>query len=209
MYKKLFCIFMFLTFVLTPIQASETKTGVRIEVVEQQYTSAGVLLDVSISFGDTALYNEQVYFSYHLVSENGEMLRFENERLPISLQQDGTADIDIQIDCAQFLELEGHQTAWIQFDLVDQQNVYWFRDRGLVAGEGAQVLFDRSLLAQIEPEQVPPADSSAEPVQDAQPRVEIISVILNAAAWAILIVCLCWAGRRKARRRPTNSKEGV
>ena len=182
-----------------PPAAGAVQGGVSFSVTSQNYTTAGVILGVQIIFSDPSLYNDQIYFSYHMVSEAGETLKYENDRYPISLQPDGTADIEFSIACGQFPELEGNQTAWIQFDLVDQQNVYWFRDRGLVTEEGAQVLFDRSLLSPAESQQVSPEEVPLQ--EDEQPRVEMISVALNAAAWVLSIVCLYLAGRRKARKR--------
>ena len=185
-----------------PPAAGAVQGDVSFLVTSQNYTPAGVILGVQIIFRDPSLYNDKVYFSYHMVSESGETLRYENDRYPISLQADGTADIELSIACGQFPELEGKQTAWIQFDLVDQQNVYWFRDRGLVTEEGAQVLFDRSLLPPAESQQVSPEGIPSQ--ENEEPHVEVVPVVLNVAAWGLLIVCLCLTSRGKAKRRTTN-----
>lgn len=159
---------------------------VTIILKKADYTASGMDFEIELTFKDTSLYNESVFLSYHVLDEQGNMLRFENERFPVDLSGERAEPLDIHVDIASFPEMENIETAWIQFDLVDSENAYWFSDEGLLDSENTSVLFDRARLRN-------------EQLQNASPVVDIPAVILNAAAWIGLLCCI-WKmrfGRKK------------
>ena len=197
MLKKLYIILMMIGFTTYPAFALDSQ-GVLVTLESQVYTAEGMLVDVSLKFEDTSLYHDDVLFSYHILDANGEILRYENERQTIAMQQDGTADIQMMINCAAMPELDGVDIAQVQFDLVDQTNVYWFSDRGLV-----QLTNDTPVLFQQD--QLLAAASAAENASVAQDpqtekKFEPVSIVLNALAWiGLLALLICYRRKKKGR----------
>ncbi len=135
------CICLFLVICCTLAQAAEPQ--VLIETGAMTYTDTGFAVDVTVKFEDMSLYNDQVYLSYHIVDENGGELLFENQRVPVDLEAEF---MTMHVDCANLEELADRETAIIQFDLVDQRNVYWFSANSNISFQAASVVFDRGLL---------------------------------------------------------------
>lgn len=147
------------------------------------YSESIFFVDVSVSFHDRALYNEQVYLSYHIVDENGEMLGYENQRLPLSLDETGNAWMTVGIDASTIPAARDGTEVWIQFDLVDEQNIYWFSGNTAISFQEAQIKCDYSLLS------LPPIE---EDESQAVAEVPVVSVVLNCMMWVLLIVLFLW-----------------
>ena len=168
---------------------AESTVGVKILSGTQTYTHEGFTVPVTIEFVDAQLYNEDVYFSYHVLAEDGSILRYENERIPLSLEN-GKTTIELNVQCLAIPELESVDTAQIQFDLVDQKNVYWLRDRGLI--EEKPILFERSKLQGNE---VYKQDSSLK--QSDKAASEQISIALNGIVWLAIVIGIVYCYRRR------------
>lgn len=153
---------------------------VTIETGASSYSESMFFVDVTVSFNDVALYNEQVYLSYHIVDGSGEILVYENQRLPLSLDETGSAWTTVCIDAATVPAAADGTKIWIQFDLVDEQNVYWFSGNTAIDFQEARIEYDSSLL-------LPPL--AEEETQEA-PDVPVVSVVLNGIMWVALIVLL-------------------
>jgi len=78
---------------------------------------------VTVRFHRQELYNEGVKLSWHIYSESGELLVFENERCPLAVEN-GEAEIPLKIEMPPL----DTQSAVVRFDLVDEENVYWFSE---------------------------------------------------------------------------------
>ncbi len=104
--------------------AQETKhSDVQIAISEPTYGGSRMTAEATVTFNDLTLYNESIYFSYHIESDNGEVLVFENPRYPVVLNEQGVGTIPFEISYA---SLPQEEKLNICFDLVDQENVYWF-----------------------------------------------------------------------------------
>ena len=201
MFKKL-CVVMLLVLCMTQT-AWATGESVTITPDIQTYTSDGMIVPLTISFSDMGLYNEEVYFSYHILAEDGSILRYENERIPLSLEN-GEARLEIYIPCASFSELEAVELAQIQFDLVDQKNVYWFSDRGYLEAEPVQ--FERkNLLTEAVQGENEISEVSDELISETQMQTgksQIASILLNAVAWlAVVSGFIYWYRGKKAHQK--------
>lgn len=184
---------------------SATVLGVELSPGAQLYTEDGVLVDINLTFQDPQLYSENVYLSYRILDETGEILVSENPRTPIKLKEDGTAFVTVEISCADLPELQGVSVAKIQFDLVDQANEYWFSDQGLLHWTGDEVCFDRSLLGtglvpmgntNASEEENISDDTASTEKRDFDPVV----VVLNILVWGgIILVALKKVMRNKRR----------
>lgn len=159
------------------------------------YAQSQFFVDVTVVFFDEALYNEQVYLSYHILDSDGEMLAFENQRLPMSLDEDGCAWMTVAIDAVAMPETANGPVARIQFDLVDEQNFYWFLDNTAISFQAAQIECDSSLLTP------PPA------VQDT-PETSVVSVALNCMVWVVLAILLFRYVRKAKGVRGANASVG-
>lgn len=160
---------------------------VTIETGAMTYSEVGFAVDVTVKFEDMSLYNDQVYLSYHIVDEDGGELLFENQRIPVNLE---AAFATIYVDCANLEELADRETAVIQFDLVDQKNIYWFSQKMDIAFQSTSVVFDRALLRTSgSSEQTGDIDYPAEVPTDT--ASSILSIMINLAAWVLLVVLIC------------------
>lgn len=205
MFKKL-CVVVLLVLCMTQTVWA-TESGVTITPDTQTYTSDGMIVPITISFSDMGLYNEEVYFSYHILAEDGSILRYENERIPLSLEN-GVARLEVYIPCASFPELEAVELARIQFDLVDQRNVYWFSDRGYLEASGEYVQFERGNLLtealQGENETSEANDGLVSQTQMQTGKSQLASIFLNAVAWfAVAGGFIYWHRRKKDHKKST------
>ena len=203
MFKKI-CVVVLLVLCMTQTVWA-TESGVTITPDTQTYTSDGMIVPITISFSDMGLYNEEVYFSYHVLAEDGSILRYENERIPLSLEN-GVARLEVYIPCASFPELEAVELARIQFDLVDQRNVYWFSDRGYLEASGEYVQFERENLItealQGENETSEVRDERISQTQMQTGKSQIASILLNAVAWfAVAGGFIYWYRRKKDHKK--------
>lgn len=103
-----------------------------------------ITVNARVTFNDPSLYNEGVKISYKLYSPDMEPLATENERYPLEFNgQTGRAVLDLKLSDVR--EASGYDEMIIIFDLVDEKNVYWFKDSDLVdlKQETVRYKFDR------------------------------------------------------------------
>lgn len=93
----------------------------QVQQVEQMVSG-----EVTISTIDPTLFHDQIKLSWHIYDETGNDLVYENERIPVTLGDGQTVTIPVKIDLS-VLALPP-QKITIQFDLVDEENLFWFAD---------------------------------------------------------------------------------
>lgn len=96
------------------------------------------------------LYNENVKLSYHIEDVNGNMLVFENERISVSGMQ-LPAEVPIRIDLNGLFAETGISQAVVCFDLVDEENVYWFDNNPERSCEFDKIVLDNSSIVSEKP----------------------------------------------------------
>lgn len=117
-----------------PAKAADTAdVALYADVAQSLQTLEGT---VTVQFHRQELYNEGVKLSWHIYSDGGELLVFENERYPLAVEN-GTAVVPVKIELPQ---LEAG-SAVIRFDLVDEENVYWFSDSPALTMQQDEVHF--------------------------------------------------------------------
>lgn len=85
-------------------------------------------IKADVTFNDTALLNSGLKLSYHLLDKNGAMLVFENERIPLDSQQ-AHQTVDLTINTNELYDISGGaDSVVVSFDIVDENNVFWFSD---------------------------------------------------------------------------------
>lgn len=123
-----------LCFASMPAKAEDTAdVALYADVAQNLQTLEGT---VTVQFHRQELYNEGVKLSWHIYSDSGELLVFENERYPLAVEN-GTAVVPVKIELPQ---LEAG-SAVIRFDLVDEENVYWFSDSPALTMQQDEVHF--------------------------------------------------------------------
>ncbi len=180
------CFWVFLMICSTAAYAEEAQ--VIIETGAMTYFDTGFAVDVTVTFKDTSLYNEQVYLSYHVVDENGECLIYENQRLPF---YPDAAFTTVYVEWTSIEAIADRSTAVIQFDLVDEANVYWFSENSDIIFQTASVVFDRETLL---PGALPVSENNEEKASDTSNISTLFSAAINAAIWiAILFLIYLFA----------------
>lgn len=107
------------------------------------YTDAYFLVDVTVSFEDMELYNDSIRLSYHAVSAEGQDIAFENQRIPVVLGEGNSMTCTVAVDMAGFPE---GTDAYLKFDLVDEENGFWFSYNPEVSFVGGEVLCNKANL---------------------------------------------------------------
>lgn len=91
------------------------------EVYEKEFAA-----EVQVVFYNQNFYNDKVFLSYHVLQEKEdgttEVLQFENQRITLVLDESGTASVTLQVA----LEKQKEKGIYIEFDLVDENNAFWF-----------------------------------------------------------------------------------
>lgn len=186
MVKKL-CCFLLLCSMFFVQTAFAATTGVTVTPGAQLYLEDGFLVDVNITFEDTSLYSEQVYLAYRIVDQSGESVVTESPRTPITLKEDGTAFVTVEVSSAAVPELLNIETGELIFDFVDQENEYWFTDRNLVEYVGEPVVFERAKLGSglVQEAGTEPRGATEQGMAAA---IDPLSMALNGIVWIGLVV---------------------
>lgn len=102
---------------------SEDTAQVSVLVDEISYSITHVTVTVTVKFEDESLYNRNVYLSFHSYDVNDELMEFENQRIPVTLDKNNEMRYAFVISMNTYPE---NTDVSLQFDLVDQGNVFWF-----------------------------------------------------------------------------------
>ena len=208
---KRVCCFLVLCGMLLMQTAYATTAGVTVTPGAQLYSEDSLLVDLNITFADISLYSDQVYLAYRIVDQAGELVVTESPRTPITLKEDGTAFVTVDVSTIAVPELLNIETGELIFDFVDQENGYWFSDRDLVEYVGEPVIFERAKLGTglvqeegIQPVQPAEQEQPIEPEQTTEQSVaaaiDPISVVLNVLVWVGLVVVLFKSGVLKKKK---------
>lgn len=99
--------------------------------------------DVEVTFRDMSLYNENIKLSYHLYDGEGNLLVFENPRLPLTMEGN-VARMKLDVDLTAGEYSSHYKNLVVQYDLVDEENLYWAKDNQTIRVSFAQSVYDGS-----------------------------------------------------------------
>lgn len=95
---------------------------------------------VRVRFLNKDYYNENLYLSYHVYAGDGEtLLSYENQRISIQIEDNCEALMTVPIDLSTILKQSKEEQLIVRFDIVDQENVYWFLDNANINFETCSV----------------------------------------------------------------------
>lgn len=89
-------------------------------------------VEIEIVFKNKELYNENVFLSYHIYNEEGKDVQYENIRVPFSIDQNGEAKVKLPVDLSGLSKSVRNKKMIVKYDLVDQNNVYWFSSNTVI-----------------------------------------------------------------------------
>lgn len=144
------CFFILNTFGFTIIFAEEEISDVKITVIsEQKAYEKEFTAEVQVSFYNQDFYNDEIFLSYHILKKEKdgteEILEFENPRVKVVLDESGTAVIKLQVTLKELID-----GAYLEFDLVDESNLFWFSyNQAICLSTDRIELLDRPIYRQI------------------------------------------------------------
>lgn len=144
------CFFILNTFGFTIIFAEEEISDVKITVIsEQKAYEKEFTAEVQVSFYNQDFYNDEIFLSYHILKKEKdgteEILEFENPRVKVVLDESGTAVIKLQATLKELID-----GAYMEFDLVDESNLFWFSyNQAICLSTDRIELLDRPTYRQI------------------------------------------------------------
>ncbi|MGG4144507.1 hypothetical protein ABEW34_15385 [Paenibacillus algorifonticola] len=116
----------FFTFNLA-VAANELDSDVKIIVNSQKENySKKMNVNLTVVFNNKELYSDKVFVAYHLYDNNNKEILWEGKRYPLSINDDGVGKLTFDIDLALKSTLANVDYAKVDFDLVDEENAYWF-----------------------------------------------------------------------------------
>ena len=109
------------------------------------YWSDKFSIRIDIFFKEPDLYNKSVKLSYHIYDEKGRIIQYENERVSFELSQ-SKAYVDVNINLRELRKNTKLDKCFIRFDLVDEQNIYWFSDNVAIDFETVEIKYDNNIF---------------------------------------------------------------
>lgn len=116
-----------LIFVCVILPVCAENDGVQILTGQSVIYSAEDAIDVSVVFLNRELYNEHISLAYHVKDSEGNILQYETSRYPVTINEDGVAKVTVNVNVSDIKTEKG--IMFLEFDLVDEQNFFWFSDR--------------------------------------------------------------------------------
>ncbi len=95
---------------------------------EEEVYTRSFHVKLKVRFLDAAYYNDNLHVSYHLMdSETGADIQYENLRIKVpEPSADGFSEVETDVSLDEF---DKDQKLTLQFDIVDQENAFWFSDK--------------------------------------------------------------------------------
>lgn len=116
---------------------------------EAEFTDTSISVVLEIGFDNLEYYNEHVYLSYHIFDCENNMVIGENERIKIDLNEEQSQRISVKIDMSAAKALEPSKKLYVEFDIVDEQNAYWFSGNDSLSFQSDSVSFDSTIMQKI------------------------------------------------------------
>mgnify|MGYP003277017185 CR=1 FL=1 len=104
---------------------------------------------VKIIANNKDIINENTYLSYHVYDNEGEVVLFENKRVPINIDKTGKIMQNLSIDLKSISNKEIKNGAIIKFDIVDEKKSYWFSRNNSIRFDASVIKFENNYLKRI------------------------------------------------------------
>ncbi len=129
---------------------AEETPDVEVRLVEEaEFTDTSISVVLEIVFDNLEYYNEHVYLSYHIFDCESNMVIGENERIKIDLDEEQSQRISVRIDMSAAKTLEPSKKLYVEFDIVDEQNAYWFSGNDSLFFQSDSVAFGATIIQKV------------------------------------------------------------
>lgn len=134
----------------TAFAEAEENSDVKISVLsEKEVYEKEFLAEVQVIFYNQDFYHDGIFLSYHAFGENEDgtvdVIEFENQRATVVLDEWGSAIVTLQIVLKELKKGE-----YIEFDLVDESNAFWFSYNDAIGFKTDRIeIFDRPVYKHI------------------------------------------------------------
>lgn len=115
-------------FNISNVNAKENKDEVVLITDMRKSYSLNYKTYIDVIFLKEELYNSNVYLSYHVYDDEGNIIQSENPRVPIKINKDGKARVQVEVDITNLDKSLKKSKLIVKYDLVDEKNAYWFSD---------------------------------------------------------------------------------
>uniref|UniRef100_UPI00286F52A7 hypothetical protein n=1 Tax=Anaerosporobacter sp. TaxID=1872529 RepID=UPI00286F52A7 len=105
--------------------------------------------EVKLVANNTKVINEYTYLSYHLYDKTGDVILYENERIPINLDKQGEMLTVISINLKTISNKDIKKGVVIQFDIVDEEKAYWFSNDASIGLDASSITFQNNYLKRV------------------------------------------------------------
>lgn len=155
--KKIYpLILLLLIFALTLPTAAATEQTPDVEILLDGSTAPSLTADRAIAvqldiiFHDTSWYNDHLYLSYHIYDKEGNVLLYEGQRILIENGYGGEVrSFPVALDLNNFEETKKAKDVSVMFDIVDEQNSFWFASSPELMFKSASVVYDGHFPARM------------------------------------------------------------
>ncbi len=128
---------------------AEETPDVEILLEEVHLTDEDIQAALEICFSNLKYYNEHVYLSYHIFDSQGNLVIGENERVKIELNAGQRQSVSLQIDMGDAKILAPDEKLYVEFDIVDEKNAFWYSTSNEMIFRTARIDFSRSVLQKV------------------------------------------------------------
>lgn len=116
--------------------------------VKELYTKE-TQLSVRIMANNTKLLNEHTFLSYHIYNKSGEVVLYENERIPINIDKNSEQLMTVLINLNSIPNKVLKNGLIIEFDIVDEKKAYWFSLDKSINIDTEAIVFEDNYLKRV------------------------------------------------------------
>lgn len=126
---------------------TEFDAVIQVEGEKKIETNSEIIqLQVDVEFLDERLINKNLKLSYHIYNKRGELLLFEGERIALNaFNNNKVQNIPVVINLDSINEISEKTEVEIIFDIVDENNLYWFSLNPNIKLSTAEIEYDNAL----------------------------------------------------------------
>lgn len=129
--------------------ANSDKKDVIVESEIKELYTKETHLKVKVIANNKKLINENTYLSYHVYNKSGEVVLYENERIPIILDDANEMLLTISINLKGIPNKVLKNGVVIKFDIVDEEKAYWFSLDKSIKLEAGSITFENNYLKRV------------------------------------------------------------
>lgn len=117
---------------------------VSLNVDKENVYDTNFTANIVVKFYNFDYYDDTVYLSYHICDSSDNDIQFENERVPLIIDDNGEASIKLDVSLEGLEKKYKSQDLYIKYDIVDESRAYWFLTYDDISFTGAKTLYQNN-----------------------------------------------------------------